>query len=62
MANTANSIDSTIKKLNQSRAKLYEEINSGRLKTFKVGRRRYISDEAIDQYIHDREAEEAAAA
>ncbi len=36
---------------------LYDEINSGRIKTFKVGqRRRFISHEAMQQFIRDREA------
>ena len=40
----------------------YNEINSGRLKSFKVGNRRFISDEALNAYIRDREAESEAAA
>lgn len=36
---------------------LYKEIGSGKLRTFKIGRRRLVSDEALKQYIADREAE-----
>lgn len=32
------------------RTKLYEEIASGRLSTYKVGRRRYISAHAADEW------------
>ncbi len=32
------------------RTKTYEEIDSGRLVTYKVGRRRFISDRAADEW------------
>lgn len=35
----------------------YREIHAGRLRTFKIGRRRYITDEALDEYIKQRERE-----
>lgn len=39
---------------------LYREINSGRIQTFKVGpRRRFVSQEALQNYIKQREAETA---
>lgn len=41
------------------RTRVFEEINSGRLKTYKVGRRRYISATAAAQWLADREAEAA---
>ena len=41
-----------------SRAQGYVEVNEGRLSTFMVGSRRYISYAAIDAYIREREAEE----
>ena len=48
--------------LNLSRTTVYKEINAGRLRTYKVGsKRRFISADAIDQYIRDREAETSAA-
>lgn len=34
-----------------SRGKLYSEINAGRLRTFRLGRRRVISAQAIADYI-----------
>ena len=45
----------------RSRTGVYSEINKGRLKTFKVGRRRLISREAAEQWLErrQREAEEA---
>jgi hypothetical protein len=38
----------------------YNEINSGRLESFRVGKRRFVSQAAIDRYINAREAENAA--
>ena len=36
---------------------LYEEIREGRLKTFRVGSRRLVSRDALEQYIREREQE-----
>lgn len=39
---------------------VYNEINAGRLKTFKVGpRRRFVSQDALQDYVKQREAETA---
>jgi hypothetical protein len=35
----------------RGRAKLYEDIALGRLKTYKVGKRRFASPKALDEYI-----------
>jgi len=35
---------------NCGRARLYEDINSGKLETYLVGCRRYASPEAVDRY------------
>lgn len=43
------------------RTKLYEEIASGRLATYKVGRRRYLSAQAAAEWQISLEAETAAA-
>lgn len=51
------SITEAEKALGFSHAKMYEEINSARIKTYRVGRRRFISAKAIQDYIADREAE-----
>ena len=40
-----------------SHAKLYQEIANDRILTYQVGKRRFVSAGAIDQYIVDREAE-----
>ena len=40
-----------------SRAVFYEEVKRERLRTFTVGRRRYISDGALCAYVRDRERE-----
>ena len=39
------------------RTSVFEEISSGRLRTYKVGRRRYISAEAAAEWQRAREAE-----
>lgn len=43
--------------LRLSRAYLYRDIAAGRIRSYCVGRRRYISAEAIREYIEQREAE-----
>ena len=43
------------------RNSIYEEINAGRLLSFRVGRRRFVSEQAILNWIADREAEEQGA-
>ena len=45
-----------------SRQTIYNEINAGRLRSYKVGRRRFISEEACVDYIRAREAETQGAA
>lgn len=42
------------------RTRIFEEIKSGRLATYTVGRRRYISVAAADAWQRDREAESVA--
>jgi len=44
-------IDEAIHATRTSRATLYREINSGRLKTVTVGRRRYVTPSAIQAWI-----------
>ena len=51
------SINQLMEVLHVSRQTVYDEINSGRLKTFKIGRRRFVSDDALREYIKDREEE-----
>jgi len=51
------SIPEAMKALRMSRQSLYREITSGRLRTYCVGRRRYISTEAILKWVRAREAE-----
>lgn len=45
------SIEETIRAARTSRATLYSEINAGRLKTVKLGRRRYIRPEDARRWI-----------
>jgi hypothetical protein len=42
---------------NQSRAGVYNEINSGRLKTVKIGRRRFVTPQAAHEWINRLEAD-----
>jgi len=52
-------IDEAIKATRTSRATLYREINSGRLKTVSVGRRRYVTPAAIQNWINGLEGRAA---
>jgi len=45
--------------LNLSHQAIYNEINAGRLRTFKIGRRRFVSGDALIQFVKDREKEAA---
>jgi len=54
----ANTIKEAASALKFSTPKLYEEINSGRIESYRVGRRRYISERALSKYIEDREREQ----
>jgi len=55
LENFSYSIIQLMEILHVSRQTVYDEINSGRLKTFKIGRRRFVSDDALRKYIEDRE-------
>ncbi len=54
---TINQFSATFK---LGRTKTYEEIDSGRLATYKVGRNRYISGRAAEEWQRRLEAENAA--
>ena len=45
------SINDLMTLTDRGRAKLYEDITLGRLKTYKVGKRRFASPAALDHYI-----------
>jgi excisionase family DNA binding protein len=51
------SIPDVMTVLNISRQTVYDEINSGRLRSFKVKARRLVSANAISEYIREREEE-----
>lgn len=57
MTKLSYSIEDATELLNISRVMIYREINAGRIKTFNVGRRRFISHRAMEEYIADREKE-----
>jgi len=55
----AYSIDESCKALGgMSRQTFYDLINQGRIRTFKEGRRRFVSRSALQEYVNSREAEE----
>ena len=56
----ANSITDALSVLKVSRKTLYDEINAGRLRTYKVGRRRFVSADALTEWISTREIESQA--
>ena len=53
------SINDLMRLTDRGRAKLYEDITLGRLKTYKVGKRRFASPNALDEYIELEEQEGA---
>lgn len=46
-----NSIESTMAQLGLGRSKVYELIAAGELRSVKVGRRRLVSDAAINEFV-----------
>ena len=54
------SINELVSLLSVGRAKLYEEIQLERLKTYKLGKRRFASPEALDSYVKQCEKEAQA--
>ena len=56
----AYSVERAIDVLATSRRTIYEVIRTGELRTYTVGRRRYISAEAVREFIARREAATAA--
>ena len=55
------SIPQVMEALNLSRASIYKLINAKRLRTYRIGRRRMASHNALEDLIEGLEAEEAAA-
>jgi len=51
------SIPEIIEMTGLCRQSIYNQINSGNLRTFKVGRRRLVSPAALNQWVKDRETE-----
>ncbi|MBZ4192730.1 MAG: helix-turn-helix domain-containing protein [Candidatus Contendobacter sp.] len=60
VAQEALTIVDACRALSVCRATLYGEINSGRLRTYTLGTRRYIAVAALREFIAAREAETAA--
>ena len=50
-------VEEAARALRISRGYLYRDITAGRLRTYQIGRRRYVSAEALQEYIRQREAE-----
>lgn len=55
----AYSITEAERALGLSHQSVYNELNAGRLRSFKIGRRRFITEEALRDYVSEREAESA---
>lgn len=51
------SVETAFKRMGLGRTSFYDEIKHGRLRTFKVGARRLVAEDAIDEWIAAREAE-----
>jgi excisionase family DNA binding protein len=51
-----NGVEDVMERLKVGRSKVYQEMDSGRLRSVKVGRRRLVSDAAIAEYIEKLEA------
>ena len=46
-------INTTLERIPVSRDKLYQLIGSGQLKSIKIGRRRFVAESAIQEFIAD---------
>lgn len=62
VAPVALSVEDTMRAAGLSRQTIYDEINAGRLRSFKVGHRRLISPAALAQWVSDAEARTMEAA
>jgi excisionase family DNA binding protein len=56
-ATRLNSVEVVMKRLHVGRSKVFELIATGQLRSVKVGRRRLISDAAIEEFIARIESE-----
>lgn len=45
------SINDLMLLLSIGRARLYADINEGKLRTYKIGKRRFAGPEAVDEYV-----------
>jgi excisionase family DNA binding protein len=50
------SVENVMQMCNLGRTKVYEEMDSGRLRSVKIGRRRLVSAAALDEFIAQLEA------
>lgn len=55
----AHSVESGIKRIHTSRGSFYKLVAAGEIKTFRIGKRRYVSEAALQDFIRRREAENA---
>jgi hypothetical protein len=49
------SVNDLIALLSVGRARLYADINTGKLNTYKIGKRRFASPEALDTYVEQQQ-------
>ena len=61
MSNRSLTVNQVVERNQLSRQTIYNEINAGRLRTFKVGKSRRITEQAEQDWIHEREAEASVA-
>ncbi|MCG7939504.1 MAG: helix-turn-helix domain-containing protein [Candidatus Thiodiazotropha lotti] len=61
MNSQIHTVNEAMEILRSSRATVYALINSGRLRSFKIGNRRYIRSSAISAFIDSAEKDSAAA-
>ncbi|WP_296703007.1 helix-turn-helix domain-containing protein [Thiocapsa sp. UBA6158] len=54
------SIEETIKATGLGRTSIYKEIAEGRLKTYRVGRRRFVAADALRQWVDSHQQRECA--
>ncbi len=61
MHNISLTVEQVAKRNQLCRQSIYNEINAGRLRSFKVGKSRRITEQAEQEWIREREAEAGAA-
>ncbi|MCF8606791.1 helix-turn-helix domain-containing protein [Gordonia sp. HY442] len=61
MTNNLNRPEEAAEKIRVSRATLFGLIKEGRIRSVKIGRRRFVTDAALNEYVERLEADAGAA-